>query len=80
MRVEHIHVRAQFLVRLVCTFLPILLGMNVPHHLRQVNHPTQHVTQTIQILHHGQERALGLLERSRRGDWRAYPRDEKLCA
>lgn len=62
-RVEFVHVLAQLLVRGVGALDPFGVGVDVPNQFGEVDHAAQEVAQAVEVLDHGEEGALGLLER-----------------
>lgn len=62
MRIELVHVLAQLLVRSVGSSCPRLVRVDVPHQLGEVNYSTEQVAKAVQVLDHGQELDLGILE------------------
>ena len=79
-RVELVHVLAQLLVGGVGAVDPALVRVHVAHELGEVDDAAQEVAQAVEVLDHGEEGALGLVERLRRWCGSAQAVDEDLGA
>jgi len=60
MRVKNVHKLAEFLISIVSTPNPLVVGMAIPHEFCHVYDTTEHVTEFIEVLNHIKEFTAGV--------------------